>query len=182
MNTSLNIRSSVLNPSTERKGSNLPLETRQLVTLGRRHFWPFQVLGKGPMPEEPVRLGDWLLVPAQVDSTILPGRACNRIRSIYAAGIRPLGFVLVHEAPRWLKAPVETKVNPPFQPMMPSSSQASPQSTSAVTDAIGKGASALASVLFPMILLFFAAAMIDPILVAVTKEGYWVEIDRWYTK
>ncbi len=80
------------NPSNsifERQTSGLASETRQLISLGHRHNWPFQVLGKAPMLQEPVRLGDWLLVPAQDDSTKVPERAMAKIQAIFAAGIRP---------------------------------------------------------------------------------------------
>ena len=34
----------------------------------------------------------------------------------------------------------------------------------------------------PMMFFVVAAAVADPILVAVTESGYWIEIDRWDTE
>ncbi len=157
-------------------------EAGELVALGRAHYWPFHVLGRAPMLQEPVRLGDWLLVPAQDDSTAIPTRAMARIQAIFAAGIRPQGFVLVHEAPKLLKAPVSAAERPQPQNAIPFQTTSVPQSTSDFATALGAGITALASLFFPMMFLVVAVAMADPILVAVTEDGYWIEIDRWYTE
>ena len=162
----------------EREPSGLSPETRKLVTLGQRHYWPFQVLGKAPMVQEPVRLGDWLLIPAQDDSSKIPERAMKRIQAIFAAGIRPQGFVLVHEAPKLLKAPV----TPKEQPKAPPVTTSSPHSTTDFASTLATGFAAMASMVFPMLFFVVAAALADPILVAVTEDGYWIEIDRWYTE
>lgn len=163
---------------TEKELTNLSLETRQLVTLGRRHHWPFQVLGKAPMIKEQVRLGDWLLVPAQEDSAKIPDRALVRIQGIFAAGIRPQGFVLVHEAPKLLKAPAKPKEQPNISSLPGFIAQSTPDFVSAFET----GFTTLASMIFPMLFFVVAAAMADPILVAVTEDNYWIEIDRWYTE
>jgi len=149
----------------------------RLVALGTAHYWPFQVLGRAPMVAEPVRLGDWLLIPAQQDSTAIPPRAMNRIHAIFAAGIRPQGFVVVHEAPMLLKAPAAAQPQP--RPLAVNISV--PDSTPDFAAALGTGLSALASIIFPM-MMFAAVAIVDPILVTVTEDGYWVEIDRWDTE
>ena len=92
-------------------------QTKQLLALGQENHWPMQLLGKAPMLKQPVRIEDWLLVPSTMDSTPLPDQAIQRIRTLYEAGIRPQGFVMVHEAPLQLKAPEvpeveeKTKVN-----------------------------------------------------------------------
>jgi hypothetical protein len=129
------------------------------------------------MIEEPVRLGNWLLMPAQQDSTVIPPRAMSRIRAIFDAGLRPRGFVVVHEAPMFLKAPAAPQAEPKTLPRTISS----PEGTGDFAAALGKGLSALASVIFPMMMLA-AVAVVDPILVAVTEDGHWVEIDRWDTE
>ena len=159
---------------------NLSPETGQLLALGKRNRWPFRVLGRAPMLHESVRLGDWLLVPAQADSSPIPERALARIQAIFAAGVRPKGFVLVHEAPKLLKAPREPRKDP--ESAWPNPSTAMPQSVLDVATALGKGIAALASTVLPMLFLFAAAAIADPILVAITEDNYWVEIDRWDTE
>lgn len=176
MNTSKSIVTAS-NSLIERELPDVSEDTRQLVSLGRGHQWPFRALGKAPLLEEPVRFGDWLLIPGQSDTTPIPERTMTRIQAIFAAGIQPKGFVVVHEAPRLLKAPVETREQ------RPALAEAAflPQSSSDALAAFGTVMSAVASMILPMF-LFMAAAMVDPILVAVTDDDTWIEIDRWQTE
>ena len=39
----------------------------------------------------------------------------------------------------------------------------------------------LAAILVVPAILVVGAAVVDPILVAVTEDGYWIEIDRWWS-
>lgn len=156
-------------------------DTKQLMVLGEQHRWPFHVLGSAPLPEEPIRLGDWLIVPAEDDPTPIPARTMTRIQAIFAAGLQPKGFVVVHEAPKLLKAPVE-----PREPNVPQARTVAhitltPGSTSDALAAFGTAMSSMASVILPMF-VFLAAAIVDPILVVVTQEDLWVEVDRWQTE
>ena len=106
MNTSSQARS----VSTSFVGRVAPIvspQVQQVVTLGRQQGWNCAVLGQAPFPNEPVRLGDWLIVPAHQDSSLVPARALERVQAIFSAGLRPKGFVVVHEAPKLLSAPVQ---------------------------------------------------------------------------
>lgn len=161
---------------------------QELMTLGRQELWDFAVLGQAPMPTQSIRLGDWLVVPAEQDSSEIPKRALERVQAIFAAGIRPKGFVMVHEAPMLLAAPVDMKDQE-------STAQwaLDPQTTQKAIDALSFGVSALAkiiagtmsavtavgTVVIPAIFMT-TAGLIDPILIAVTEDNYWVEIDRWW--
>ena len=40
-------------------------ETIELVTFGERRGWEPRVLGRAPLPQSPVRVGEWLIVPAE---------------------------------------------------------------------------------------------------------------------
>jgi ABC-type microcin C transport system permease subunit YejE len=148
------------------------------------------VLGYADLPEKPVRLEKWLIVPAHLDSSPIPTRTMQRIQSIYAAGLRPRGFVVVHEAPMALTAPrqgqpilglparaVQQLVAPkPLQAAMPTGSS----SLSGLVKGLGTVLSSLVMVVFPM--LFLGLLALDPIVVAVMDDGCWIEIDRWYTE
>ena len=79
-------------------------ESRELIRLGQDLGWASQVIGYAPPPEAPVRLGDWMITPAHLDSSPLPPRAAQRIQVIHANGLRPR-YVLVHETPKLLAAP-----------------------------------------------------------------------------
>lgn len=178
---------STLSASRAARGANY-----EYLSLGRRHGWAFAALGYAPMPSQPVRAGRWLLVPIDEDSTQLPGRTLNRIQAIYAAGLRPKGFVVVHEAPRLLPAHVgerETGVDISFYPP-----EWKRWFKSAAT-VIGAGLIGVAAL--PVILaiavtaivllalplaLIAGAATLDPILVVVTEDDCWIEVDRWWTE
>ena len=133
--------------------------------------WQTQVIGRAPMLKEAVLIQDWLLVPAYEDTTPLPTRTMRRIRIIYSQGLRPQGFVVVHEAPMQLAAPktvVEEKPKVEWEGV----------GKSVGTVARVLGVLLLGSLLLPLELIA-GAVMLDPILVAVTEDGYWIEIDRW---
>ena len=164
------------------------LRVRELMTLGKDELWDFAVLGQAPMPEKPVRLEDWLIVPAQQDSSDIPEQALTRVQAIFAAGIRPKGFVLVHEAPMLLPPPEGAEMQRVETQWAPD-----PETTQKVIETLSFGISALAKVVAWAVTLVAVAgaivvpaifmagvALIDPILIAVTEDDYWVEIDRWW--
>ena len=146
-------------------------QAQYFLSLGERLGWHTEVLGKAPMLKEPIRLQDWLLVPAHEDTTELPRRTMNRIKTIYSQGLRPQGFVVVHEAPMQLSAP-----RPVYQKKPALEWEGGSKVLSAIVKVIG--ALLLGGMLLPLGLLA-GLVMLDPILVAVTQDGYWIEIDRW---
>jgi len=183
---------SVTTSFTERVATVVSTDTQRLLTLGRERCWDSAVLGQAPLPDIPVRVGDWLVAPVHQDSSQIPARTLERVQAIYAAGLRPRGFVLVHEAPLLLSAPAENKSSPLRMSALP------PQLKSAlglVAGALGIVAAGLVLVLGVVVLVMAAlaavavlvipamlvtgAVFVDPILVAVTEDGYWIEIDRW---
>src|SRR5258706_700261 len=91
-------------PFTVREVAELSFETGQLLALGRQEHWDFRVLGQAPMPERPVRLGEWLLAPPENDSSSIPPRAPNPVQTIFSPGPRPEGFVPVDATPKHLSA------------------------------------------------------------------------------
>ena len=169
-------------------------EVRQMVNLSRSQGWNCPVLGQAPLPSRPVRLGDWLIAPVHQDSSTIPTRALERVQAIYRAGLRPRGFVVVHEAPKLLPTPAQER-QPSQLPLA-----AVPRQTGFALKVIGIALAAvsavvvavtglavlalavvsLAAILMIPAFLVVGVAVIDPILVAVTHDGYWIEIDRWW--
>ena len=161
-------------------GSVLGYQTKQLLTLGKENRWPMQVLGKAPMLKQPIRVQDWLLVPSTMDSTSLPNQAIQRIKALYEAGIRPQGFVMVHEAPLQLKAPIpqeKPKVDQQLLKKIGGAAIGLAVVTGSMVAAIG--VAIIGGLLILPAGLLAAAVIIDPILVAVMPDDSWVEIDRW---
>ena len=138
----------------------LATQTQLLMHIGYKYNWDFVNLGKAPIPEQPVRAGDWLIVSATEDSSRIPRQTMQRIQTIYQEGIRPQHWVVVHEAPLLLSAPQPEKAKKPrILPYL----------------ALLGGLGALLATT-----LITTAAVVDPILIAITPEYDWIEIDRWY--
>jgi hypothetical protein len=156
-------------------------ESQGLLSLGRQRNWDFKILGQAPLPHQPIHLQDWLIVPAHQDSSHIPARALERIQAIFAMGLRPKGFVIVHEAPKLLPAP--EKVDP--EPVrLPSTSPDFKPLITGLLRAVGvviPVAAAAVSMIVPATLAL-GAFLLDPILVAVTEDNTWIEIDRWWSQ
>ncbi len=135
---------------------------RQVIAFGRKRGWYFNVLGKAPLPEKPLHLGKWLVLPAEQDNSALPAHAWERIQAIYETGYQPAGWVMVHEAPKLLPAPQEEARKKDGRLL-------------GWGLALG-GLVALGSFLLPAL----SVAMIDPILILVTADMEWIEVDRWF--
>lgn len=158
----------------------LGLDTQKLLIVSQENHWSMQVLGKAPMICQPIRVKKWLLVPATMDSTALPDKTMQRLHIIYEDGIRPQGFVMVHEAPMQLKGPAD--------PQKPKLDKEALKKIGGAALGLGvlsgslvvaAGIAVFGSLLILPAGLLATVALIDPILVAVMPDSTWVEIDRW---
>ena len=138
--------------------NTLATQTQLLLDVGYRFNWNFVHLGKAPIPTQPVRVGEWLIVAAQEDNSMIPRQTMQRIQTIFREGVRPASWVVVHEAPYQLSAPKESK-RTRVLPYL------------ALLGGLGIW---LASTVLTTV------AIVDPILIAITPELDWIEIDRWY--
>lgn len=166
-------------------------EACRFLSVGDEYGWAPAVLGRAPLPAAPVRLKDWLLVPVEQDTSPIPTRALKRVQTLYEAGLRPKGFVMVHEAPALLAAPARTLEQSTRHFDVTDSERksallAAGGGAAAAVATAGALALVVASVVavaaFALPLFAVAGAVaVDPILVAVTDDDYWIEIDRWAT-
>jgi len=167
-------------------------EALRLMALSQEHGWNFNILGSAPLPTQSVQVGDWLIIPAHLDSTPIPARTMQRLQAIFSAGIHPRGFVVVHEAPKLLPSPTR-KAQGTIKGLVPYPKLQLAFKIAAYTlGALLIGFAAILGVLvmvfaavilagvalIPLVLLA-GATMVDPILVAVTDDDWWIEIDRW---
>lgn len=185
-------QNSVTHTITQQVASIASPNTKKFVELGDQRGWDFFVLGQAPFPNEPARLGDWLIVPAHQDSSLIPPRAYERVQSIYAAGLRPKGFIVVHEAPKLLAPPPQQNqekirfgiLQPKHKKILKYIGSALGVIGIATAAVFGVILLALAAIVIASALLVPAAliatlVVVDPILIAVTEDDYWIEIDRW---
>ena len=142
---------------------------------------PVRILGQSMASAIPQQVGDWGLEPLR-PATILPARAQRRLRAFLAAGVVPRAVVVFHELP----------------PTPPARLSAARQHAVAVTRALPSMVVAVersALRLLPILGWLFIAAirvlllglaavvaalvLVDPCLVVVTEDGWWLEVDRW---
>jgi len=167
-------------------------DTRGVLQVGQQHGWPFIVLGQAPFPKESVRLGDWLVVPAHEDSSSIPSRTYERVQAIFEAGLRPKGFVMVHEAPNLLQPTRQvnsdeirmSSLHPKHKAILKIAGYTLATLGVMLAVITGLAILAFAAIFIAGALLVPAAlvatiAVVDPILIAVTDDEYWIEIDRW---
>jgi len=170
-------------------------QTRQLLSLGHNQGWDCRILGQAPMPNDPVRLGDYLIIPAEQDTSPMPDRTKQRVQKILDDDVGPLRFFVVHEAPKLLAAPEEVNRKPLQLPAISEQLQSAIKKAGAILGIMALSLIAVGSLAtLGIVLLFFVAALalplalfagvavVDPILVAVTEDGFWVEIDRWWNE
>ena len=166
-------------------------EVRELVDVGRKHRWHFHAMGKAEIPARQIFLRNWMLVPVEQDTSLIPARALERVQAIYEAGLRPKGFVIAHEAPRTLANPAQDE-DYADGPRIDAEKlkrivldDVLPRLTAALrvgAPLVGKCVLvALQGTLWVLggIGMLATVALLDPVLIAVTEDGYWVEIDRW---
>lgn len=177
----------------------LPHEAMQLMTLEQDPFWKPVYMGQAPIPQQPVRIGDWLVSRSIHDTSPLPLPVQRHVEGIYAAGIRPKDWLIAHEIVQQLKSP-----EPVPQPQLPDFSgqwrtavagarkvadKAAPVAWE-VTKAAAKvtagliAASAVCMVTVAGIALM-SLATVDPLLIAVmdadgdSNGDHWILVDAW---
>lgn len=189
MDTSFEVRR-VVRKFVTRVATNSGTDTEKLLALGRRQGWNSVIVGRGPLPKEAFRHGDWVVVPIEQDSSEIPQRALERVQEVFGAGIRPRGFVLAHEAPAYL-LPGRIEEPPSVRERISELKDGVSEAGKAIAGPAGEIAQALAKaagvafsgvaalfLLAPAVVLGLAIGL-DPILVAVMEDGYWVAIDQW---
>lgn len=174
----------------------------------------YKVLGRADFPESISYVGNWVIVPSDIDASHIPDHAMDKVSLIHAHGFRPKGFLLVHELSK-----KDAKTPPAGSFSVPQAgwfSQKPTPSRSLVTSAdirqvmrqltpvvdfglaLAKVALVCAGIALAIVFLFSilkvifiglavlaglfilgSAAGLDPVLVVVSDDNYWIEIDRW---
>ena len=148
----------------------------QIRTIGEKYGLDFPFIGIAPIPTEPVYVPGCWIIPAVQDQSKIPARTFERIRLLFGEGLRPRAFVIVHEAPLTLRSP---QITIPKVPEIPVSPQRNVSVNQRASGSLLAGFLSGASLLSLPLLLLASVALIDPILIAITDEHEWIEIDRW---
>ncbi len=185
----MNSKNSLMHASSQSMPRALPVreQERSILAVGEAHQWGFRVLGVAPVPQTALYAHDWWLVPLHEDTSAIPARSLERVRAIYAAGIRPKAFLIAHEAPKQIAPPSETRIVSPAEYW----TKRAGDGALTVLKAAGQVASMIVPVLVTvlgaglMLSLTFvgavaaAALVADPCLIAVTEDDVWIQLDYW---
>jgi hypothetical protein len=177
---------------------------RALVThpadIERRLGFPLRLIGQSNAPIVPQQVGPWWMEPL-MPATPLPKRAAARLQALRAAGVPLRAVVVFHELP------TAGHSVPPAPHWSTQAAGRARQHGASMADALrsavaaGQARQQGASVLAGVQQALFASralanrlarsvgtviddvtdALRDPCLVAVTADGQWLEVDRWYS-
>jgi hypothetical protein len=180
-----------IDPFRRRVWPSISRQTNDLLELSRERGFGFRVLGQAPLIKEELYTGDWWIRPIEKETYPIPDHAINKAMAVYQAGINPKGWLIAHEVPKML---VSGRTENP----MPWWRRWLLGLTARPLLLIGAGvgvalvapfvfglllqvaAGIVAALALPLALLGLAgAALADPVLIAVTEDDYWVEVDRW---
>lgn len=190
-----------IGPMRRQVAERVSRQAGKVLAVGERMGWDFRVLGRAPMMTAPVFTGGWWVVPAQMDRAVIPAdvrpRVMDKVGEIYQAGINPKGWLLAHEAPKLLAAPAsDNKAPTPWWQRYWLMVATRPWAV--VSVAIGLAVvgpsiaafvwgllvkvmmAALMIIAIPVVLLGLGAVSgVDPMLILVTEDNVWIEIDQW---
>lgn len=172
----------------------------KVLAVGEEMGWDFKVLGRAPMVKAPIFTGNWWIVPAQMDTALIPAeirpRVMDRVGEIYQAGIQPKGWIMAHEAPKLLAAPQGQALPMPWwqrywlmvamRPVAVGALAISlvvvgPMIAAFLVGLLVKVVMAMAVIVaIPAAILGLGAiSAVDPLLILVTEDNVWIQIDQW---
>jgi hypothetical protein len=152
-----------------------------LAALLRAFPVPVRVLGQSMAPVIPQQVGNWWLEPLG-PATLLPARAQRRLHAVVSAGVVPRAVVVLHEL-----LPTPPARSSAIRRHAVAAARALPPMAAAVERSALRLLPVLGWLLVAAVrvllcgLAAVAAALVpvDPCLVVVTEDGWWLEVDRW---
>lgn len=172
--------------------------TRSARQLGERVGFRLHLMGHSQAPITPHRVGAWWMEPLR-DYEALPPRARYRLESLLSSGLQPKAVVLFHELPQFMEQEdfgISTLVNKTdrLRYQIPETVEAFSANVAKKLPVVGALLWRVGLVVLPLVVLSLGvlvagaataatavgtAVALDPCLVVVTVDGYWIEVDRW---
>ena len=172
--------------------------TRSARQLSERAGFRLHLMGHSQAPIAPQRVGAWWMEPLR-DYEALPPRARYRLESLLSTGLQPKAVVLFHELPQsreqqnsWISTLVNEAGRLRYQ--IPETVEAFSAIVAEKLPSAGALLWRVGLLILPLVVLSLGilvagattaaaavgtAVAIDPCLVVVTADGYWIEVDRW---
>ncbi len=143
--------------------------------------FPVRVLGQSLAPVIPQQVGTWWLEPL-TPATILPERARRRLQAVLAAGVVPRAVVVFHELPATppTRSSAARRHAVAMARALPPMAVAVEHSALRLLPVLGwLLIAAVRAALLGLAAVVAALVLVDPCLVVVTEDGWWLEVDRW---
>jgi len=141
-------------------------DARKAMEISLKNHYCFRIIQPIEIPADPTYQDEWWYEPVKED-TYMPSEGKRRLEALRRAGVTISGAVIVHEAPKLLKAPNEKQG---FKISL------SPN----IVSILGTVASLFFMLTFGIVSLFVQTILIDPALIVVLKDGTTVEVMKWY--
>jgi hypothetical protein len=142
---------------------------------------PVRVLGQSMALPIPQRVADWWLEPL-TPTTVLPPRARRLLQAILAAGVVLRAVVVFHELPASSPARFSAlrRHAVTLARALPPMATAMERSSLRLLPVLGWLLIAvMRALLCGLAAVVAALVLVDPCLVVVTEDGWWLEVDRW---
>ena len=172
--------------------------TRSARQLSERVGFRLHLMGHSQAPIAPQRVGAWWMEPLH-NYEALPPRARYRLESLLSTGLQPKAVVLFHELPQFTEQQdfgISTLVDKTdrLRYQIPETLEAFSANVARKLPLVGGLLWRAGLVVLPLVVLSLGilvagattaaaavgtAVAIDPCLVVVTVDGYWIEVDRW---
>ena len=150
-------------------------QRHQFIAVGEKSGLDFKFIGIAPIPDKPVYIPGWWIIPAMQDKTEIPTKAQQIIQLLFKEGLRPKSFVIVHEVTNSLPDETGNVIEHRKEWEQTHIKEQQTSKTTTTKSSHFSGFPFLSILTF----LFAGLAMIDPILIAITEAHEWIEIDRW---
>lgn len=112
----------------------------------------------------------------------LPKRAKARLKTMYELGIVPYDLVLYHEIkPARRPSALATWASQDLPVIAEKAGEQVVRHGPGILKAIALVTWQMLVLFGFMLLILVMAIARDPVLVVVTEDGYWIEVDRWYS-
>jgi hypothetical protein len=167
-----------------------PTPMRLVLERSRDLDFPLLPIGRSRAPVLPQLVGEWWMEPLTTE-TYLPPRAEARLQQVRQVGIAPKAIVVFHELTGQTQPSPLTRTGQRLGRFASVDVPAAAMRAGHLAQQHGPGVLRAAAVsagvvltgigLIALATVTAAVSVTDPCLVIVTEDGYWLEIDRWYS-
>lgn len=176
-------------------------QAETVLKVGDDYRWEFRLMGKGPALSDTWIIPGWQIVAVDTNNpTSYPASTLEKVQAVNKAGVLPKKWLIANEYLHLLSGSATARS--PWQRWRRQLIEATTTPSKTVVQVIyGAVLVALLSLIFlPILFSLLVVALLvvalvigavvvggaadfdHPVLVAVTDDNFWVEVDRWETE